>query len=52
MMEMRTLSAMAFALVLGVAAPAAAQIAPLTDQSFMSVTIVGNVEANKALGWL
>lgn len=50
-MEARALSAV-FALVMGVAAPAAAQVAPLTDQSFMSVTIVGDVEANRSLGWL
>lgn len=51
-MEVRALSAVAFALVMGAAVPAVPQVAPLTDQPFMSVTIVGDVEANKSLGWL
>lgn len=51
-MGIRTLSAMAFALIVGAVGPAAAQVAPLTDQPFMLVTIVGDVDANKSLGWL
>lgn len=51
-MDVRTLSAVVFGLMLGAAAPAVAQVAPLNDQPFMLVTIVGDVEANKSLGWL
>jgi len=51
-MKVRALSAAAFALITSAVAPAVAQVAPVTDQPFMMVTIVGDVEANKSLGWL
>ncbi len=51
-MKVRALSTVAVALITSAVAPAAAQVAPVTDQTFMMVTIVGDVEANKSLGWL
>ncbi len=51
-MNVRALAAVAFALITSAVAPAAAQVAPVTDQSFMMVTVVGDLEQNKSLGWL
>lgn len=51
-MKLRAPMAMAVTLLAVVGSPAAAQVAPLTDQPFTLITVVGDVETNKALGWL
>lgn len=51
-MEARVLSAVTLALMMGAAAPAAAQATAATDQPVTSVTIVGDTEKNKSLAWL
>ncbi len=51
-MKLRPVWAMAAALLTVAAGPVAAQTTPLTDQAFTLITIVGDVDANKSLGWL
>lgn len=51
-MKLRPVWTTAVALLAVAAAPAAAQTTPLTDQAFTLITIVGDVDANKSLGWL
>lgn len=50
-MTMRVLLA-TLSLLACAGSPAFAQATPLTDQAFTMITIVGDVEANKSLGWL
>lgn len=49
---MVTRALLATVTLLAIASPAFAQVTPLTEQAFTMITIVGDVDANKSLGWL